>query len=69
MKYFIATVLIKGKKEEFPIYAEDKKEANKYAKLKLSGIIIKIAEAEEPLDAQFKRFKTSFMQNIKKRKI
>ncbi|MFA6138288.1 MAG: type II secretion system F family protein [Sulfurimonas sp.] len=69
MKYFIATVLIKGKKEEFPIYAEDKKEASKHAKLKLSGIIIKIAEAEEPLDAQFKRFKTNFLQNIKKRKI
>ncbi len=69
MKYFVATVLIKGKKEEFPIYAEDKKEASKHAKLKLSGIIIKIAEAEEPLDAQFKRFKTSFLQNIKKRKI
>ncbi|MCX6075936.1 MAG: type II secretion system F family protein [Campylobacterales bacterium] len=69
MKYFIATVLTKGKKEEFPIYAEDKKEASKYAKLKISGIIIKIAEAEEPLDAQFKRFKTNFLQNIKKRKI
>ncbi|MFA6190866.1 MAG: type II secretion system F family protein [Sulfurimonas sp.] len=69
MKYFIATVLVKGKKEEFPIYAEDKKEASKYAKLKLSGIIIKIAEAEEPFEAQLKRFKTSFLQNIKKRKI
>ncbi len=69
MKYFIATVLVKGKKEEFPIYAEDKKEASKHAKLKLSGIIIKVAEAEEPFEAQLKRFKTSFLQNIKKRKI
>lgn len=69
MKYFVATVLAKGKREEFPIYAEDKKEANKYAKLKLSGIIIKVAEAEEPFDAKIKRFKTNFLQNIKKRKI
>lgn len=69
MKYFIATALIKGKREEFALYAEDKKEANKYAKLKLSGILIKVVEAEEPLDAKLKRFKTNFLQNIKKRKI
>lgn len=69
MKYFIATVLTKGKKEEVPLYANDKKEANNYAKLKNSGIIIKVVEAQEPLDAQLKRFKTNFLQNIKKRKI
>jgi len=69
MKYFVATVLTKGKKEEFGLYAEDRKEANKYAKLKFSGIIIKVAEGQEPLDAQLKRFKTSLLANIKKRKI
>ena len=69
MKYFIATVLTKGKKEAIGLYAEDKKEAMNYAKLKFSGIIIKVLEAQEPLDAQFKRFKANFMQNIKKRKI
>jgi general secretion pathway protein F len=69
MKYFVATVLTKGKKEEIGLYAEDKKEANSFAKLKFSGIIIKVVEAPEPLDAQFKRFKTNFLQNIKKRKI
>jgi general secretion pathway protein F len=69
MKYFIVTALTKGKKEEFPFYAEDKIEATKFAKLKLSGIIIKVVEAEEPLEAQFKRFKANFLQNIKKRKI
>ncbi|MCX6052123.1 MAG: type II secretion system F family protein [Campylobacterales bacterium] len=69
MKYFIATILTKGKREGFPIYAEDKKEAHNYAKAKFSGIIIKIVEAEEPLEAQFKRFKTNFLQNIKKSKI
>jgi len=69
MKYFVATVLTKGKKEEFGLYAEDRKEANKYAKLKFSGIIIKVTEGREPLDAQLKRFKTNLLSNIKKRKI
>ncbi len=69
MKYFVATVLTKGKKEEIGLYAENKKEANSYAKLKFSGIIIKVAETQEPLEAQLKRFKTSFLSNIKKRKI
>ena len=69
MKYFIATVLTKGKREEIGLYAEDRKEANSYAKLKFSGIIIKVVEGQEPLDAQFKRFKTNLLKNIKKRKI
>ncbi len=69
MKYYIATILQKGKKEEIPLYANDRKEANEYAKLKNSGIIIKVAEAQEPLDAQLKRFKANFLQNVQKRKI
>jgi len=69
MKYFVATVLTKGKKEQIPLYAEDRKEANKYAKLKFTGIIIKVEEADEPFEAQFARFKKNFFQNIKKRKI
>jgi general secretion pathway protein F len=69
MKYFIATILTKGRREEIPLYAKDRKEANDYAKLKHSGIIIKVIESKEPLEAQFKRFKTNFFQNIKKRKI
>ncbi|MDY0120361.1 MAG: type II secretion system F family protein [Sulfurimonas sp.] len=69
MKYYIATVLTKGKKEQIPLYAKDRKEANDFAKLKHAGIIIKVVEATEPLDAQLKRFKANFLQNIKKRKI
>lgn len=69
MKYYIATILTKGKKEQIPLYAKDRKEANDFAKLKHAGIIIKVVEATEPLDAQLKRFKTNFLQNIKKRKI
>jgi len=69
MKYFIVTLLTKGKKEEIALYANDRKEANNFARLKHSGIIIKVVEAEEPLDIQFKRFKTEFFKNIKKSKI
>ncbi|WP_457745239.1 type II secretion system F family protein [Sulfurimonas sp.] len=69
MKYFIATILTKGKKEKIGLYAEDRKEANKYAKLKFTGLIIKVTEGQEPLEAQFKRFKTTLLSNIKKRKI
>ncbi|WP_324170804.1 type II secretion system F family protein [Sulfurimonas sp.] len=69
MKYYIATILTKGKREKISLYAKDKKEANDYAKLKYSGIIIKVIEGKEPLEAQLKRFKANFLQNIKKRKI
>ena len=69
MKYFIATVLTKGQKVETGLYAENRKEANNYAKLKYTGIIIKVTEAQEPLDAQFKRFKNDLLKNVRKKKI
>jgi general secretion pathway protein F len=67
--YFIATVLTKGKKTEIGFYAEDKNEAKGIAKLKYSGIIIKVVEAKEPLEIQFKRFKDDLLKNFKKKKI
>jgi len=69
MTYFVATVLTKGKKEEIGLYAENRKDANNYAKLKFSGIIIKVIEGEEPLEARFARFKDELLVNVKKRKI
>ena len=69
MKYFIATILSKGKKEELSIYAETKREAQEYAKIKTTGILIKVVEGTEPLDAQIMRLKTNFFKNIKKKKI
>ncbi len=69
MKYFIATVLSKGKREQLPIYANTKKEAQEYAKIKSTGILIKVVESTEPIDAQFIRFKTDLLKNIKKKKI
>ena len=69
MKYFIVTVLTKGKKEKIGIYANDTKEAHKYAKLKFTGIIIKVEKGQEPLENQFKRIKNDLLKNIRKRKI
>ena len=69
MMYFVATVLTKGKKEEFGFYAENKKEANGFAKLKYNGIIIKVVEAKEPLEEQMKHFKDNLLKNFSKKKI
>ncbi|MFT5662616.1 MAG: general secretion pathway protein F [Sulfurimonas sp.] len=69
MKYFIATVLARGKRESLPIYADNKKDALEYAKIKSTGILIKVVEATEPLDSQFIRFKRDLFQNFKKKKI
>ena len=69
MTYFVATVLTKGKREELGLYAENKKEANNYAKLKFSGIILKVVEGEEPFEARFTRFKNELLVNVKKRKM
>jgi general secretion pathway protein F len=69
MKYFIATILSKGKRKEVPIYAENKKDAQEYAKIKTTGILIKVVEGTEPLDAQFLRFKKNILKNIQKKKI
>jgi len=69
MKYFVVTMLTRGKKEEVGLYADDKKEANKYAKLKFTGIIIKVVEGQEPLENQFKRVKHDILKKIRKKKI
>ena len=69
MKYFKATVLTKGKKEEIGFYSSDRKEAYKYAKLKYSGILIKVVEADEPFEEKLKRLKNEFAKNAKRRKI
>jgi general secretion pathway protein F len=69
MKYFVATVLTKGKKTEQGFYAENKKEAHYLAKIKYSGMILKITEASAPLEDQLRRLKESFFSNIQKRKL
>ena len=67
--YYEATVLTKGEKKKFGFYAENKKDATDIAKIKFSGLFIKVEEASEPLELQFKKFKTNLLKNVKKKKI
>ncbi len=69
MKYFIATVLSKGKKTDHGFYAESKKEAHYLAKIKFTGMVLKIIEASPPLEDQLRRMKETFFSNVRKRKL
>lgn len=69
MKYFVATVLSKGKKEEQGFYAESKKEAHYLAKIKYTGMILKVNESSPPLEDQFRRLKESIFTNVQRRKL
>ena len=69
MKYYTATVLSKGKKNDHGLYAETKKEAHYLAKIKFSGMILKVTEAAPPLEDQLKRFKENLLKNVQKKKI
>ncbi|WP_345970854.1 MULTISPECIES: type II secretion system F family protein [Sulfurimonas] len=69
MKYYLATVLSKGKKVQHGFYAEGKKEAMYIAKVRYPGIVVNVMEGAAPLDDQLKHFKERFMGNIKKKKV
>jgi general secretion pathway protein F len=69
MPYFEVTILKRGKKEKFGLFASDKKEVNDYASLKYSGIIIKVEKATQPVELVLKQLKTKLLKKIKKRKI
>lgn len=69
MKYFSVTVLNRGKRESHGLHAEDKKEATYLAKIKYSGVILKVLESSPPLEEQLKAFKESITKNFQKKKI
>lgn len=69
MKYFVSTVMAKGKKNDYGFYAENKKEALYISKVKYPGVIVKIEESSPPLEEQLKRFKESLTSNMKKKKL
>jgi general secretion pathway protein F len=69
MKYYLATVLSKGKKVEHGFYADGKKEAMFIAKAKYSGIIVGVAEGTAPIEDRIKYFKERFISNVKKKKV
>lgn len=68
MNYYEATVLTKGKKNQYHFYSKNDIDAKNIAK-KYSGVLIKVTPTSEPVELQFARFKTNLLQNIKKRKI
>ncbi len=69
MKYFSVTVLNRGKRESYGLHAEDKKEATYLAKIKYSGVLLKVIESSPPLEEQLKAFKESITKNFQKKKI
>lgn len=69
MKYFVATILAKGKKSEEGFYAENKKEAHYLAKIKFSGMILKINESSPPLADQLRQLKETVLSNVRKKKL
>jgi len=69
MKYFLVTVLNRGRRESHGLHAEDRKEAHYLAKVKYPGIILKVIEGNPPFDQQFKVFKENITKNFKKKKI
>jgi general secretion pathway protein F len=69
MKYFSVTMINKGKRETLGLHAENKREAHMLAKVKFTGIVLKVVESSPPLDEQLKNFKESITKNFKKKKI
>ena len=69
MKYYSVTVINRGKRETQGLHAENKKEAHYLAKVKFSGIILKVVESAPPFEEQFKAFKDNITKNFKKKKI
>ena len=69
MNYYIATVLSRGKKESFLLKAENKKEALNLAKMKHSGIILKVEETNPPLEDRIEEFKQKFLKFMKEKKV
>jgi len=69
MKYFDATVLARGKKTKHGIYAASKKEAHYIAKIKLTGLVLKIVESSPPLEDRLRKFKENLVSNLRKKKL
>ncbi len=69
MKYYQATIMMRGKKEVVSFKAEDKVEAIKTAKLKDNGIVLKIEEIPMPFEDRMKIFTDIVKANFSKKKL
>ncbi len=68
MRYYNVQVLAKGKKQTLLISSENKREALEKAKLKSSGIVVRIEETSMPVEEKFKALKNELL-SYKKSKI
>lgn len=69
MKYFLATVLDKGRRDTYGFYADGKKEAMYVAKVKYPGIVVNVSEGSAPIEDRIKELKERFITNVKKKKV
>ena len=69
MNYFEVTYLFKGRKRIKILRAKNRMDALSIAKIRLPGIIIKIAEISAPVEDQLKEFQKQFVNTLLKPKI
>ncbi len=69
MNYFEVTYLFKGRKRIKILRAQNRMDALSIAKIRLPGIIIKIAETSAPVEDQLKEFQKQFVNTLLKPKI
>ncbi len=68
MRYYNVVVLSKGKKTTLLIQSEDKKEAIEKAKLKASGVVVRIEETSQPVEEKLQELKKQLLA-FKKSKV
>ena len=69
LQYFEVKILHRGKKDIKSIYATSLHEARKTAKLKFTGIILKVSPASAPFEEKFKQFKDTTLSNLKRSRV
>jgi general secretion pathway protein F len=69
MKYYQATIMMKGKKETVSFKAEDRVDAIKTAKTKQNGIVLKVEEIPMPFEERMKVFTDIIQANFSKKKL
>ena len=69
MKYFEVTYLFKGKKSTKVLSAQNRMDALSIAKIRLPGVIVKVAETSAPVEDQLKELQKQIVNTLIKPKI
>jgi len=69
MRFYNVVVLSKGRKTNFIVKSNDKKEALEKAKLKSNGVVVRIEETSPPIEEQLNELKKQFSALNKRAKI